>query len=92
LEYILSIRGDIMSSVLIQVKEVSLGHKARKLRISEHLTRHDLAAKAGVSISEVESFERGLPLPLDSRRRILRVLWARKVLQTASGKASKARW
>ena len=68
----------IMTSVPTSVVESSLGFKARKLRISQLLTQKELAGMAGVSTEEVELLERNLPLPLDSKRKILKELWARK--------------
>ena len=59
------------------VKE-SLGYKAKKLRIASVLTRPALATLAGVSAEEVSLFERGLPVRLDARRRIMKALWAKK--------------
>jgi len=38
----------------------------------------ELADEAGVTRTEVNRFERGLPLPLNSKRKILKELWAVK--------------
>jgi transcriptional regulator with XRE-family HTH domain len=51
-------------------------YEPRKLRKAAALTRKQLAVIAGVPFEHVALFERGLPLPLDSKRRILRELWA----------------
>lgn len=51
----------------------------RRLRIYSRLSRQKLADLAGVPRAHVDLFERDLPLPLDSKRRILRELWARKI-------------
>ncbi len=67
-----------MSVALTFTKESLLGSKARKLRIAEQLTQQQLADMAGVSVEAVDLFEHNLPLPLDFKRRILRVLWAEK--------------
>jgi transcriptional regulator with XRE-family HTH domain len=56
----------------------SVGLKARRLRISQQLTQQELADMAGVSHEEVGLFEQNLPLPLDSKRKILKELWAKK--------------
>lgn len=56
----------------------SVGFKARRLRISQQLTQQELADMAGVSHEEVGLFEQNLPLPLDSKRKILKELWAKK--------------
>ena len=67
-----------MTKVLTLARESSIGFKARRLRISQLLTQRQLAKMAGVSLEEVELFEHNLPVPLDSRRKILRELWAKK--------------
>jgi DNA-binding transcriptional regulator YiaG len=54
------------------------GYKAKKLRNEFALTRPALAVMAGVTAEEVSLFERGLPVRLDAKRRILKVLWAKK--------------
>jgi DNA-binding XRE family transcriptional regulator len=56
----------------------SLGIKVKRLRISFLLTREELAALASVPQEHVELLERNLPVPLDSKRRILKELWAIK--------------
>jgi DNA-binding transcriptional regulator YiaG len=50
----------------------------KRLRISNLLTQTELAELAGVPQDHVDLYERGLLVPLDSRRRILKVLWAAK--------------
>lgn len=69
-----------MTGVLTFTRESLLGFKARKLRLAEHITQRELADMAGVSVEAVDLFEHNLPLPLDYKRRILRVLWARKTI------------
>jgi transcriptional regulator with XRE-family HTH domain len=56
----------------------SPGSKAKKLRLASVLTRPALASMAGVTVEEVSLFERGLPVRLDARRRIMKALWAKK--------------
>jgi transcriptional regulator with XRE-family HTH domain len=56
----------------------STGVKAKRLRISFLLTRQELADLAGVPQGHVELLERNLPVPLDSKRRIMKALWAIK--------------
>jgi transcriptional regulator with XRE-family HTH domain len=68
-----------MTTVRAFVSEPSVASQARKLRIFSLLTQQELAVGAGVARNEVNRLERGLPLPLDSKRRILKELWARKV-------------
>jgi len=67
-----------MMAVLTRTRETKLGTEARKLRISLHLTRQELANMAGVTVEAVDTFEHNYPLPLDYKRRILRELWAEK--------------
>lgn len=69
-----------MASVL-SVSQESSGLKARRLRISRLLTRRELARRAGVSVSEVNSLELNLPVQLDAKRKLLRELWARRPIQ-----------
>ncbi|MDO8567282.1 MAG: hypothetical protein Q7R57_01045 [Dehalococcoidales bacterium] len=57
----------------------SLGYRARRLRISQMLTRRELAGMAGVSLNEVNLLECNLPVTLDAKRKLLKELWARKL-------------
>jgi transcriptional regulator with XRE-family HTH domain len=61
------------------ITQTSAGSAARKLRISMQVSQQELASMAGVPEEAVELFERDLPVTLDSRRRIHRALWAKKV-------------
>jgi transcriptional regulator with XRE-family HTH domain len=61
------------------IRNPSMGLKVKRLRISSLLTQRELADLAGVPQEQVDLLERNLPLPLDSKRRILRELWAIKV-------------
>jgi transcriptional regulator with XRE-family HTH domain len=54
------------------------GEKARQRRVAGLLTRQQVADLAGVPVEHVNLFERDLPVPLDSKRRILKELWARR--------------
>ena len=56
----------------------SPGAMAKRARMAQRLTQQELARLAGVPRESVGLFERGLPVPLDIRRRLLRELWARK--------------
>jgi len=67
-----------MTAVVTSARESSIGFKARRLRITQRLTKRALADMAGVSPEEVDLFEHNLPVPLDARRRILKELWAGK--------------
>jgi hypothetical protein len=68
-----------MNPVLTIDQETSLGFKAKRLRLALLLTQPDLAVMAGVPVWEVDLFEQNLPVRLDTKRRVLRELWARKV-------------
>lgn len=68
----------VMPAALTLPREATRGFKARKLRISLLLTQQELADMAGVSVTEVDLFERNLPLALDAKRRIFKELWAKK--------------
>jgi len=51
-----------------------LGRRLRRLRLNRNVTQHDLARKAGVSRSAVQSIERGDDSTLGSLLRLLRAL------------------
>jgi DNA-binding XRE family transcriptional regulator len=74
----LAVREQIMKAVRNFTRELPLGFKAKRLRISQRLTQGELASMAGVSQEDVELFEHNQPVPLDSRRKILKELWAKK--------------
>lgn len=57
----------------------SMGLKVKRLRIASLLTQQEVAELADVPQEHVDLLERNLPVPLDSRRRILKELWAIKV-------------
>jgi transcriptional regulator with XRE-family HTH domain len=67
-----------MNAIKVKTRQPSIGNRVRKLRLSRLLTQQELADEAGVSMTEVNSFEQGLPLPLDSKRKILKELWSEK--------------
>ena len=68
-----------MTTLPTSTQVSAIGAQVRKLRISCHLTPQQLADAAGVSTEQVNLFEQNLPVPLDSKRKILKELWARKV-------------
>ena len=67
-----------MTEVLTFTPEVSLGFKARRLRVAQLLTQLELADMAGISQEGVDLLERNLPVTLDTKRKLLKILWARK--------------
>jgi DNA-binding XRE family transcriptional regulator len=56
----------------------STGLKVKRLRICCLMTRQELAELAGVPREHVDLLEQNLPVPLDSKRRILKEIWALK--------------
>ena len=68
-----------MASVQITTGVPTVATQARKLRLSCLLTQKELAVAAGVTREEVNNLEEGFPLILESKRRILKELWSRKV-------------
>lgn len=59
-------------------KNTTIGANARRLRIARLLSQKNLADLAGVPREQIDSLEHNYPIPLDSRRRIFRELWAIK--------------
>ncbi len=68
-----------MTTLLTRPQETKIGSEARRLRLSLHIKRQELADMAGVSEETVNLFEHNLPVALDYRRRILKELWAQKI-------------
>jgi transcriptional regulator with XRE-family HTH domain len=67
-----------MTSVILIEQKSTPGFRAKKLRISQHLTKRQLAKITGVSPEEVNLLEQNLPLRLESKLNIFRELWKRK--------------
>ncbi len=65
-----------MPTVVAFTQESALGPWARSVRIALHLTQQELANLAGVSLEEIDLFERNMPVRLDARRKLLKELWA----------------
>ena len=63
---------------LTSEKSTSLALRVKSLRISMGLSRQQLARKLGITPEEVELFEDGLPVPLNSKLKLIRQLWARR--------------
>ena len=59
-------------------REMSLGFKVRRLRLSQLLTTEELASLAHVTQEDVNLLESNLPLRLDAKRKLLKELWARR--------------
>lgn len=67
-----------MNATLVEKKLKKNGVPVRLLRMAAGLSPAKLAELAEVPLEHVTGFERGYPVPLDSRRRLLRILWAGK--------------
>jgi len=67
-----------MATVPTLTPKSTPGFQVKRLRLASLLSRQKLANLAGVPQEQVGLFEQNLPLPLDSKRKILKILWARK--------------
>jgi hypothetical protein len=56
----------------------TFGSEAKHLRIACFLTQQKVADMAGIPREQVKLLEHNYPVPLDSKRRIFRELWALK--------------
>lgn len=68
-----------MPTTVITPQPEVRGYETRKLRLAISLTKQQVAELANVPLEHVALLEKRLPVPLDSKRRILAVLWVRKV-------------
>jgi DNA-binding XRE family transcriptional regulator len=71
-------QGTTMRITTALSEKSTAGAEARRLRIACLLTQQNLADMAGISREQVDLLEHNYPVPLDSRRRIFRELWAIK--------------
>ena len=55
-------------------KKKSINEIAREMRRSLGLNQQELAEFAGVSKDEVDSFEYSIPVPLENKQKILKIL------------------
>ena len=55
-------------------QDKSLNSLAKEMRLSLGLKQQELAELAGVSEADVDSFECSLPVPLENRHKILKIL------------------
>jgi len=72
-------KAAVMKAATTLINHLSAGQKIKRLRIANLLTQPELAELAGVPLAHVDMLERNLPVPLDSKRRIHKELWAVKV-------------
>jgi DNA-binding XRE family transcriptional regulator len=74
-----------MSNIL-DVQRMTFADSMRKLRISKQLTQRDLARLAMVCWEDIDKIEHGIPLPLETKLKILKVLYAKKVFLKTTGR------
>jgi transcriptional regulator with XRE-family HTH domain len=67
-----------MKATLTSPEKSTFGAEARRLRIACLLTQQNVADLAGIPREQVDLLEHNYPVPLDSKRRIFRELWAIK--------------
>jgi DNA-binding transcriptional regulator YiaG len=67
-----------MKHLLNSPGKPTVGMEARRLRQASLLTQQKVADLAGISKEHVELLENNYPVPLDSKRKIFRELWAVK--------------
>ena len=63
-----------MSSPAFLFEQLTLGEKARVVRVIRKFRQQELADRAGVSQAQISSLERGEYVPLSIKRKILRAL------------------
>lgn len=75
----------MIKTAINSIPKSSVGAWARSVRVALKLTQEELAAMVGVPKEDVDSFERNLPVKLDSRRKLAKALWsARKAVTTVT--------
>ncbi len=67
-----------MKGTLTSIDKSTFGSEARHLRTSLFLTQQRVAELAGIPKGHVDRLEHDYPIPLDSKRRIFKELWAIK--------------
>jgi DNA-binding XRE family transcriptional regulator len=68
-----------MKTTLTVTEKSTRGAEARRLRIACLLTQQNVADLAGIPREHVDLLEHNYPVPLDSKRRIFKELWAIKI-------------
>ena len=63
-----------MSSPAFLFEQLTLGEKARVVRVVRKFRQQEVADRAGVSQAQISSLERGEYVPLSIKRKILRAL------------------
>jgi len=64
-----------MKAIVVE-PESALGPWAKRIRLALKLSQHDLAAITGVPQEEINLFECNFPVRLDTRRKLIKELWA----------------
>ena len=64
-------------TLLLNKKRSPIAEKIKKLLVSEGITRRDLARLAGVHPGDIENIEHEIPLRLETKLKILRILYAK---------------
>ncbi|MGD0794276.1 MAG: hypothetical protein ABR958_01605 [Dehalococcoidales bacterium] len=72
------VSGIIMKAMLSSSDKSTFGTEARRLRVACLLTQQNVADLAGIPCEQVNLLEHNFPVPLDSKRRVFRELWALK--------------
>ena len=65
----------VMKAIVVE-PESALGPWAKRIRLALKLSQHDLAAITGVPQEEINLFECNFPVRLDTRRKLIKELWA----------------
>jgi len=76
---IIALKVKIMKALPSLTPKSTPGFQVQRLRMTSFLSREELADLANVPLEHVDLFEQDLPLPLDSKRKMLKTLWARKI-------------
>ena len=64
----------------LDIQRGILADTIRKLRVSGQLTQRELACLAGVTQEDIDKIEHGMPLQLGTKLKILRILYANRLL------------
>ena len=67
-----------MKKAITFTQDTTIEHWARRVRMALQLTQQDLTNMCGVPQEEVDLFEHNLPIPLENKLKLLRVLWVIK--------------
>jgi DNA-binding XRE family transcriptional regulator len=71
--------GYSAKNMIISPAKLTCGEEAKRLRLACLLTQQKVAEMAGIPRQQVDLLEHNYPVPLDSKRRVFRELWALKI-------------